>query len=270
MLPKTEWPEFCKLPQLWYGLFNVEHNLTLQKRKELTGEQSRYIVGIHPHGLIPYHGLIWASLSNQYLGLKAFGAAADICSNLPVLRNILGYFGIGQAGYDVLRAGLTSPAGEGGERQKPSSLFLMPGGQPESSRTEFGVDTVVFNDRRGLVKLSIEQGVDLLPVYVFGASDFYNVAKPSAKWRFLTTAMEKGEGFMPLFTGKFGIPFIFPLIPRKLIFAVGTPIKVAKWDAERDGSEISEFLIDETHASYLEGLEEVFEKYSKGKVLFVE
>lgn len=66
---------------------------------------------MHPHGVIPFQAILWASYCHQYLRnntrqLYGFGAGADIVTYLPILKNVMGYLTAGSANYKVLKEGL--------------------------------------------------------------------------------------------------------------------------------------------------------------------
>ena len=57
-------------------------------------DDQKLIMAMHPHGIVPFHALLWAAFCDQYYvfedkKLYGFGAAADIVAHLPFLRNIL-------------------------------------------------------------------------------------------------------------------------------------------------------------------------------------
>ena len=53
------------------------------------------------------------------------------------------------------------------------NLMLVPGGYEEATLTEKGKDKVFIKDRKGFVKLALEFGYHLIPVYTFGESSLY-------------------------------------------------------------------------------------------------
>ena len=69
---------------------------------------------MHPHGIVPFHAVIWAAVADQYMvdptsgkALYGFGAAADVVAYLPGLRNVMGWLSAGSADYKTLKDGLT-------------------------------------------------------------------------------------------------------------------------------------------------------------------
>lgn len=169
--PTREWPALRRLFQLWYSLFDVHHNLSVPpdapfKPPNFTERQKSglYICAMHPHGIIPIQGFIWCSFCDQFLpDYYGFGAATDAAMRLPLLRQVLGWLGSGGAGRDTITKGL-----RGGE-----NLFILPGGVAEIFLSHPGTHAVKAR-RRGLMKIALKTGANLVPVYVFGGNDFYH------------------------------------------------------------------------------------------------
>jgi len=93
LLPLKEWPYFRRVGQLWYEIFQVSTNLSIDEVKERiqSAQVSTGITNIHPHGIIPIHGIILGAYFDQYFGQDCYGfaAAADVVFYVPFLRNIL-------------------------------------------------------------------------------------------------------------------------------------------------------------------------------------
>lgn len=94
--PAKEWPYARKVCQLTYELFEVSGNLSPEQLNKAIeeGEKQKFMIGMHPHGIIPIHALIWCGYCDQYMsdgkrGLYGFGAMADIVSYVPFLRNAM-------------------------------------------------------------------------------------------------------------------------------------------------------------------------------------
>merc|ERR1712013_899489 len=115
----------------------------------------KFIVGMHPHGIIPFHALLWAAYCDQYLtceidddgaddvddagGKKqkatkphkmyGFGATADVVLYLPFLRNLMGWLTAGGVSYKTLRDGIQDGKSLAANRngRKPRSLYIFPG-----------------------------------------------------------------------------------------------------------------------------------------------
>ena len=105
--------------------------------------------------------------------------------------------------------------------------------------------------RKGLMKLALRHGVPLVPCYCFGETDTYHqsaFALPLRQWicSKFGIAVTLAYGRNPL------LPFL--PIPTKLVIICGNPIKVGAPVAEP-----SPEAVDELHAKYVAGLQEVFD-----------
>lgn len=99
ILPLKEWPHARKWCQLTYEVFQVSGNLSPEQLRKAVdeGEVKKFMIGMHPHGIIPIHALIWCAYCDQYMrdgtrGLYGFGAMADVVGYVPFLRNAMVIF----------------------------------------------------------------------------------------------------------------------------------------------------------------------------------
>lgn len=264
LLPMTEWPWARKIGQLWYEIFNFSCNLSPAKLLEVVDKGlsvDQFIIGMHPHGIIPIQAILWAAYCDQYLGpLYGFGAAADVVMYLPFLRNIMGWLSAGSASYKVLLKGLQTgivPMVNRVAGRKPRHLFILPGGIAEVFTSQPGKHMIVFKNRRGLIKLSIETGAKLLPCYVFGGTDFfYNLMTYSDVF---ATISRKLRMSITLFFGCFGLPI--PFTPRVTLI-IGEPINYPiQWDKTASPDSIPVEAIEALHHQLTESLQIMFDKY---------
>lgn len=186
MLPSREWVEARKFGQLWYEICDFSTNLSPDICSEYVKKgnegNEQFIIAMHPHGVIPFHAILWSAFCDQYLKnretkkeLYGFGAAADIVTYLPLLKNVMGYLSASSASYNVLKAGLvhgkSTPVNNNNNR-KPRHLYILPGGIAEIFKAKPGRHSIVFKHRKGLCRLSLETGALLIPCYVFGMFSF--------------------------------------------------------------------------------------------------
>lgn len=114
--PTREWPAARSWAQLWYEIFRVSVNMSPATRQKYLdmGETRNFAICMHPHGIIPFHALLWAAYCDQYMKdekaghcLYGFGAVADVVMQLPFLRTMMGWLSCSSAGYKTLKAGLS-------------------------------------------------------------------------------------------------------------------------------------------------------------------
>lgn len=68
-----------QLGQLWYELFSFSSNLSPSDCQRLVQEGTyddelnsnskakQFIIGMHPHGIVPFHAVLWSAYCDQYL-----------------------------------------------------------------------------------------------------------------------------------------------------------------------------------------------------------
>ena len=92
----------------------------------------------------------------------------------------------------------------------PRHLYILPGGVAEIFLSTPGRHSIVFLKRRGLCKLSIETGAQLVPCYVFGGTDFFNnLATDDGFFANMSRKMRMG---LTIFWGPYGLPI--PYAPK--------------------------------------------------------
>ena len=264
-LPPLEVPIFRKVFQLWYEIFDFHHNLSPAdiERCVKDGKSKQFIIGMHPHGIIPLQAFLWTAYADQYLRLDGtdyqplygFGAAADAVNCIPILRNVMYCLSAGSAAYKVLlnglKDGISLPCNNAG--RKPRHLYILPGGIAEIFSSQVGRHAIVFKDRRGLIRLSLETGAELIPCYVFGGTDFFhNLATTD---NLLARLSRKYKMGLTWFWGKFGLPI--PFAP-KVTMCIGEPLAVDKWTGN---DRIPDDIIDELHERYIKAINDLFNRY---------
>lgn len=132
---------------------------------------------------------------------------------LPVLRTLLGWLSGTAAHYSTLKRGLS--AGQ--------NLYMLPGGLAEIFTAAPGTHTAVWRSRRGLVRLALETGARLTPVYVFGGNDlFFQFLTSNSR---LARASRRCGASITFFWGRW---WWFPVVPRApphgMVIAMGEPL----------------------------------------------
>jgi len=186
------------------------------------------MIMMHPHGVIPLHAVLWSSYCDQYMHENyGFGAAASITGYLPFLRNVMGWLSAGDASYKTIKDGLVdgySPIVNRNGGRKPQNLFILPGGVAEIFESEVGKNTIVFKNRRGLCKLALETGSNMVPCYCFRATDFFHNLATSGS--LLSKLSRKLRGGLTYYWGYFLLPL--PFTPN-ITMTINDPIVVDKY-----------------------------------------
>ncbi len=257
----VEWPWARSWFQLWYEIFDFKASVSPERRAEYTrraGPKSneKFIIAMHPHGIVPIQACLWAAYSHQhYDDIYGFGAAAAVVSYLPVVRQLLGWLTCLPASYETLRRGITMgdcpPANRAG--RKPKNMYILAGGLAEVFTSTPNRDIIVYRKRRGLCRLSIETGAKIIPVYVFGGTSFFqNLATGDG---FLSRFSRWLRVTFTLFWGQYLLPIPYP---AKVRLVVAEPLKFP--EGCKPG-EPSEECVAELHQRYIESIQKLFDDY---------
>ena len=186
LMPAREWPASRRFFQILYEIFDVRHNIGEERCRRdvaLSVERGdRFILGMHPHGVVPLQALIWAAYADQYLRtpehgtLYGFGGMASVILYLPGLRTLMGWLTGVPATFANLKRGLTTGTRHATFRgQQPGrNLYMLPGGLAEIFTAKPNAHVAVWKPRRGLVRLALLTGARLTPMYIFGGNDFFH------------------------------------------------------------------------------------------------
>mmetsp|Transcript_37 Transcript_37/g.82 ORF Transcript_37/g.82 Transcript_37/m.82 type:complete len:740 (-) Transcript_37:206-2425(-) len=209
-------------------------------------ESDKYIFGYHPHGIIPI-ACQWTSLTTEwdkkFPNLRPAVLVSTIVHSCPLMRDVAQWNG----GHEVSREGFLTAL------NKRKAVLLVPGGQEEmiGSRSD-STKVPIVTKHRGFIRLALQQGAKLVPVYSFGETQtFDNVAAPHSWQRWCVKQFRANLICFP-----YGV---LPMLPRptRLTIAVGKPIPVPKIENPTD-EQIAVY-----HHRYFNALSELFMKYRK-------
>lgn len=237
------WP-LQQIPK--YFRFEEFHEITDDEIADAHAEGRRFILGAHPHGVISFTGICAVlATAGAADGLHKRGvtdlptAAASSVTLIPILKNVLGIFGLVEAGKKSLSSRL---------KRKGGSLYLYVGGMAELFRSSRKKEVVFLKGRKGFIKLAMQTGADVVPIYMFGNTTVLSVLThgPLAS---LSRAIGVSVTF---FWGPLGLPLPNPV---KLSYARGKPIGLPHIASPTEED------VDKWHAVYCERLVELFDRY---------
>ncbi|XP_024866541.1 2-acylglycerol O-acyltransferase 3b isoform X1 [Kryptolebias marmoratus] len=226
--------------------------IKLVKTAELSPNKN-YIFGIHPHGIMSAGGFACFStescgFAEAFPGVKPTLAILAGLFKLPLFREYLMSAGL----CPVSKASLIHLLSKNG---KGNAVVIVVGGAAESLSSSPGVNTVVMKQRKGFIRVALEFGADLVPVYSFGENELFRqvVFSEGSLGRRLQDLFKKLMGFAPcLFIGE-----RFALLPYRtpVTTVVGSPISVPKLvlPTEED--------VDHYHRLYMEVLTKLFHEH---------
>ncbi|CEM32489.1 unnamed protein product [Vitrella brassicaformis CCMP3155] len=206
--------------------------------EELLANPKRYLVAIVPHGLISFGGLSAAAMDPPIYGPTA---AAEIVLRLPFLRHIFGVF-------SMIRADKTSIV----KTLKRDNVIVYTGGIAELFLSDRRKEELYLLKRKGFIRAAIAGNADILPVYLFGNTQMYEVSH--ARWiQVLSRTLRMS---LCVYWGRF---FSFVPFRTKVLFAVGKPIKV---NISPD-TEPTQLEVDLYHDRFVNEIKRLFDTYKE-------
>jgi 1-acyl-sn-glycerol-3-phosphate acyltransferase len=239
--------------------------------------QQQYIFCSFPHGTCTASHLLTMTNGCGMLDKVHGGDRRDLCATVlffvPIFREILLWLGCVDAGTRTAHHNLKCGR----------SILIFVGGEKEQLMTTPGVHQIFLNNRKGFVKLALEYGSPLVPMYAFGENEVFHVSKlfmGTSCYCFIFdsvsvfvdsfyTATMHDTGFRVWLQHKFqlGIPLLYGrwgLFPLKVRIhvEVGKPLLVAKKRKE----DITQADIDALHAKFVQSMQDLFErtKFTQG------
>ncbi|KAK0130689.1 Diacylglycerol O-acyltransferase 2 [Merluccius polli] len=243
--------EFVRNWRVW-GHFRDYFPIKLVKTAELSPTKN-YILGSHPHGIMCAGGFTCFStescgFADAFPGMRSTLAVLAGLFRIPLFREYIMSAGL----ISVSRASLAHVLTKNGTG---NALVIVIGGAEESLSSEPGVHTVVMRQRKGFVRIALEYGADLVPVYSFGENELFRqvIFSEGSVGRRVQDLFKRLIGFAPcVFLGD-----RFALLPYRtpITTVVGAPIAVPK----RVVPTAEE--VDHYHGLYMQSLSNLFHEH---------
>jgi 1-acyl-sn-glycerol-3-phosphate acyltransferase len=135
------------------------------------------------------------------------------------------------------------------------SIVLIVGGASEALDSRPKSFDLTLEHRKGFIKMALEHGAFLVPVFSFGETDIFEQIIENPSGSFIRKIQERLKSIfgysLPLVWGRLsGLPY-----RRKITTIIGKPIPVPKLDNP------SAKEVDYYHKIYKQSLVEIYEKY---------
>jgi len=232
----------------------------LVKTEDLDPDNN-YVLGSHPHGLFCFGSFItfgtdaMAQWDTLFPGLKRRLVALNLMFYLPGMREIALLCGSIAASSASIKNVL---------RQKGSGVTsIMVGGAKESLLVSPDADKVslILRNRRGFVRLALEEGAHLVPSFTFGEQHCYSMVRnpEGSRIRAFQEKWKQWLTFSPvLFYGRGIFQYSFGLLPRRhpITVVIGGAIPVQKVDNP------TAEMIDVIHSRYVAALRGLYDKHN--------
>ena len=199
-----------------YFRYEEYHEIGDDELKANHAAGKRYILVAHPHGVFSFCGVCGAIATmadkkggiGPALPLEVPTAAASVIRFFPILKDVLGVFGVIDAAGPVLKKRLARNRG---------SVVLYVGGIAELFASSPKEEAVVLKARKGFIKLALQTGADVIPIYFFGNTTVLS----TVSWAPIAKLSRQMGVSVTYFWGRFGLP-----VPNavKLVYARGRPL----------------------------------------------
>nr|XP_020454642.1 diacylglycerol O-acyltransferase 2-like isoform X2 [Monopterus albus] len=224
----------------------------LVKTAELNPNKN-YIFGYHPHGIV-------CAGAFSCFSTESCGFAEAFPGVRPSLATLAGLFKIPFFREYMMSAGLCPVSKPSlvhllSKSGKGNAVVIVIGGAAESLSSSPGVHTILVKQRKGFVRMALECGADLVPVYSFGENELFKqvIFSQGSLSRKLQDLFKNIMGFAPcLFVGE-----RFVLLPYRtpITTVVGSPISVPKHLIP------TEEEVNHYHRLYIEALSKLFHEH---------
>ncbi|KAF2903889.1 hypothetical protein ILUMI_02284 [Ignelater luminosus] len=214
--------------------------------------KKNYLLCCFPHGIFPMGPFAsFAASANGFCKLFPNHVPHPLTLKfnffLPLLRDLALSLGMCSVSAKSMNSLLNDPAGG-------KAAILMVGGAEEAYYCRPGNYTIVLKKRKGFVKIALQNGSPLVPVFTFGEINVFNqLANPKGSVvRSVQDWFKRVIGVVPVIPfgrGHSFIPFRTPLVT-----IIGKPIEVEKTVNP------TQEQIETLHARFTKELMELFEE----------
>jgi 1-acyl-sn-glycerol-3-phosphate acyltransferase len=246
-VPVSRWDAFVR-SSLWEHFLRYFRVQVIGVPPPQPGGRGGIVYSVAPHGIVPFSlGLLQYGSLGAFMGFPRI-TTASIVRYIPFFSHMLYLGGAVEATKTEMGKVLQSGGSIGVTPGGISEMFL---GYPQpgcASDEEFAL----LHNRKGFVRLALQYGSTLVPVFCFGASStFSRIVMPP--W---VEALSRSlRASIMLFYGKWGLPIPWE---SPLTYALGEHIPCGAGHA-RPLSAPSAEEVDWVHNVFIRSLEKTFE-----------
>lgn len=219
-----------------------------------------YVFGFHPHGVLVAGAFtnfcsFATGIRQQFPGLNTYLLMLPLWFRAPFFRDYIMCAGLIPSDKESATYPLSNS--KGGE-----AVVIAVGGAPEALDAHPGTFNVLLAKKKGFIKMAMEQGAHLVPVFSFGENELFDqVENPKGTWlRWIQEKLQSVMGVsLPLFHARGVFQYSFGLIPyrRPITSVVGRPIRLEK------NPKPTQEELDALHQLYMDELSKLFEEHKE-------
>lgn len=214
-------------------------------------EHRTFIFAMSPHGAIPVGAAVFAPQIARWPAIASrlrIGVHSALF-RVPIIREFYLAFGAVSASRGTLLHQL---------RDLRHSVLLLPGGvQEQLLVVPDGTETVLLRSRKGFVRLAVETGSPLVPVFVFGERQAYKLN--DGVFLSISRALKRLLGIgLPLPRGRW---WTMMWLPTALTIVVGRPLEPPPRAAEAGPPTDAE--VDALHARFCDAMAALHEEHKE-------
>lgn len=227
--------------------------ISLRKTVDLPADRN-YLFGYHPHGILAMGA--FANFATEATGFsKTFPGLQTHLVTLvgqfmyPLRRELIMATGAIDSSRESIDYVISHP-------EKGKVAVIVVGGASEVLNARPGQYNILMSRRKGFIRMALERGVDLVPVYSFGENDVWHQVDNDWYHRF-ENFLKKVMGYpLPVIYGRGMFNYTFGFMPFRhpIVTVIGRPIRV-----ERITNPTAE-EVSELHARYCAALSQTFEE----------
>lgn len=254
MLPPIAFPSLLCYLQPICDYFDYEeiHELKpIPVHEEIFGpHRKQYLCILQPHGVISFGGICSAATGRiPDIGNKFPTAVADAILYTPILKHVLGIFGLISASKSSLIRRIRKYDGPEG------CIVLYVGGMAELFLSSNQEETLYLHHRKGFIKLALQEGIDIIPVYLFGNTSVLSIYNHPM----MASVSRKLQVSLTYIWGKYYLP-----IPRdnKILYVSGQPLGMPS-DKNNKIPHPTQQQIDHWHNKYCQEVQRLYDTYKE-------
>ncbi|XP_055844054.1 2-acylglycerol O-acyltransferase 2-like [Episyrphus balteatus] len=252
----------------FWKLFREYFPVELVKTAELPPNKN-YLLACFPHGVIgfgPFTNMCSdiSKWNDLFPKVRVHLATLAVHFNSPIWREIIQSWGMVSASKSCLLKNLTTsndpddPVNRDG--YSASAVGILIGGAEEALDARPGSYTLTLKNRKGFIRVAMESGAAIVPVFSFGENDLFDQLPnpPESKLRKFQSFVKEKTGIPPLVTlGRGYFQYSFGLLPqrRRIVQVVGAPIDVPQSDNPKEED------VEKFHKIFTESLIDLFEAH---------